>query len=51
MGAIPRTLSGKKPEVPIKRILLGADPDVVLSRDSLEDPAALDAIVRIAAQR
>jgi acetoacetyl-CoA synthetase len=42
--AIPRTLSGKKLEVPIKKMLLGADADGVASRDSLADPAALDAI-------
>jgi acetoacetyl-CoA synthetase len=40
--AIPRTLSGKLLEVPVKRILLGGDPAKVASRDSLQDPAALD---------
>jgi acetoacetyl-CoA synthetase len=39
---IPRTLSGKLLEVPVKRILLGADPARVASRDSLANPAALD---------
>ncbi len=39
---IPRTLSGKILEVPVKRILLGADPATVASRDSLANPAALD---------
>jgi acetoacetyl-CoA synthetase len=39
---IPRTLSGKILEVPVKRILLGADPARVASRDSLANPAALD---------
>lgn len=39
---MPRTLSGKKLEVPVKRILSGADPANVASRDSLADPAALD---------
>jgi acetoacetyl-CoA synthetase len=39
---IPRTLSGKILEVPVKRILLGHDPDSVASRDSLQNPAALD---------
>lgn len=48
---IPRTLSGKKPEVPVKRILMGADPDAVLSRDSLTDPDAIDAISQIARSR
>ncbi len=49
--AIPTTLSGKKLEVPVKRILAGADPDRVASRGSLRDPGALDAIVEIAAAR
>jgi acetoacetyl-CoA synthetase len=40
--AVPRTLSGKKLEVPVKRILLGQPADVVASRDALADPSALD---------
>jgi acetoacetyl-CoA synthetase len=43
---IPRTLSGKILEVPVKRILLGADPGTVASRDSLANPAALDWFVQ-----
>lgn len=39
---VPRTLSGKKLEVPVKRVLLGADVDAVASRGSLADPTALD---------
>jgi len=49
--AIPTTLSGKKLEIPVKRILTGADPDAVASRDALRDPAALDAITEIAKAR
>jgi acetoacetyl-CoA synthetase len=45
---IPRTHSGKKLEVPVKRILLGADPDTVASKGSLADPTALDAFVGLA---
>jgi acetoacetyl-CoA synthetase len=37
---IPRTLTGKKLEQPVKRLLQGADPDTVASADSLNDPAA-----------
>ena len=48
---MPRTLNGKKLEVPVKRILLGADPDKVASRDTLANPQALDAIVEIARNR
>ena len=44
--AVPRTLSGKKLEVPVKRILEGAPPDVAASRDSLVEPGALDWFVR-----
>jgi acetoacetyl-CoA synthetase len=40
--AVPRTLSGKLLEVPVKRILMGADPATVASRDSLANPEALD---------
>jgi acetoacetyl-CoA synthetase len=40
--AVPRTLSGKVVEVPVKRILMGADPAKVVSRDSLANPEALD---------
>ncbi|GAA5210733.1 acetoacetate--CoA ligase [Streptomyces thinghirensis] len=49
--AIPRGRTGKKLEVPVKRILLGADPDTVASRDSLLDPDALTPFVREAAER
>jgi acetoacetyl-CoA synthetase len=40
--AIPRTLSGKILEVPVKRILTGAPADEVASRESLANPEALD---------
>ncbi len=40
---VPRTLSGKILEVPVKRILMGADPEKVVSRGSLGNPKALDA--------
>ncbi|WP_273847071.1 acetoacetate--CoA ligase [Rubrobacter calidifluminis] len=49
--SIPRTLSQKKLEVPVKRILLGARPEEVASRDSLLDPAALDAFAAYARHR
>ena len=39
---VPRTLSNKKLEVPVKKILLGADPSSAASRDSLANPGALD---------
>jgi acetoacetyl-CoA synthetase len=40
--AVPRTLSGKKLEVPVKRILTGTPADDAASRGSLLDPTALD---------
>jgi len=45
---IPRTLSGKILEVPVKRILMGAPVDEVASRDSLANPEALDWFARLA---
>jgi acetoacetyl-CoA synthetase len=47
IAAVPRTLNGKKLEVPVKRILLGEDPAKVASRDTLANPAALDALVEL----
>jgi acetoacetyl-CoA synthetase len=49
--AVPRTGSGKKLEVPVKRILTGTAADVVADRDALLDPAALDPFVAMAAER
>lgn len=51
VDVIPTTLSGKKLELPVKKILRGAQADDVASRDSLKDPSALDAIERIASNR
>jgi acetoacetyl-CoA synthetase len=48
---IPRTLSGKVLEVPIKRILMGADPEQVVSRESLADAASLDYFIDLATWR
>ncbi len=48
---IPRTLSGKPVEVPVKRILSGQPVDEVLSRDALANPAALDAVLATHAER
>jgi acetoacetyl-CoA synthetase len=49
--AIPRTLTGKKLEAPVKRILRGESADNVASRGSLADPAALDAFVSLGRER
>jgi acetoacetyl-CoA synthetase len=39
---IPRTLSGKKLEVPVKRILTGVPPEQAAARGSLANPESLD---------
>jgi acetoacetyl-CoA synthetase len=49
--AIPRTLTGKKLEAPVKRVLAGAAPEQVASLDALLDPTAFDAFVAFAAGR
>ncbi len=46
--SVPRTLNGKKLEVPVKRLLLGADAASVASRDTLANPAALDEFTALA---
>ncbi|MCW3015889.1 MAG: acetoacetate--CoA ligase, partial [Solirubrobacterales bacterium] len=48
VAQIPRTLSGKVLEVPVKRILMGQSPEKAASRDSLADPTALDWFVAYA---
>lgn len=48
IGVIPTTLSGKKLELPVKKILLGADPDRVASKGALKDPTSLDPFVAMA---
>jgi len=49
--AIPRTLTGKKLEAPVKRILRGAPADAVASRGALAVPQAIDAFVEFAQVR
>jgi acetoacetyl-CoA synthetase len=51
IAEVPRTLSGKVLEVPVKRILTGTPVDRAASRESLANPAALDAFVRMAGDR
>jgi acetoacetyl-CoA synthetase len=48
---VPRTLSGKKLEVPVKRILSGMAPEAAASKEALADPRALDVFVALAARR
>ncbi|MDZ7886136.1 MAG: acetoacetate--CoA ligase [Mycobacterium sp.] len=50
IDAVPKTLSGKKCEVPVKKILAGADPDTAISRESLQDPAAIAPFLTLASR-
>jgi acetoacetyl-CoA synthetase len=49
--AVPRTLSGKVLELPVKKILMGTPPEQAASRDSLANPEALDFFVSWAGSR
>ena len=45
---VPRTLSGKVLEVPVKKILMGTAPELAASVDSLANPRSLDYFVSLA---
>jgi acetoacetyl-CoA synthetase len=48
IAEVPRTLSGKVLEVPVKKILMGAPPEQAASVDSLANPRSLDYFVELA---
>ena len=48
---IPLTLTGKKMEVPVRKLLMGQPLDKVASRDATRNPAALDWFAAFAAAR
>ena len=48
VGAIPLTRSGKKMEIPVRRVLLGADPAQVADPNAMADPASFADIVTYA---
>ncbi|AFQ49935.1 acetoacetate--CoA ligase [Burkholderia cepacia] len=48
MAQIPYTLTGKKMEVPVRKILMGQRVDSAASRDAMANPDALDAYVAFA---
>ena len=48
---VPRTLSGKKLEVPVKKLLLGGDPATVVNRDSMANPASFNQFTDYARRR
>jgi acetoacetyl-CoA synthetase len=45
---IPRTLTGKKMEVPIRKLLLGASPEKVASADAMANPKSIGFFQRLA---
>ena len=52
ISEVPRTLSGKKVEVPVRRILAGAHVAEAISLDAMSNPGSLDVFVKLAeAQR
>lgn len=51
VAEIPRTLSGKKQELPIKKLLLGQPLEKVVNKDAMANPQCLDWYVAFAAQR
>ena len=51
MPGIPRTLTGKKLELPVKRIIGGTPVAEVVSRDALVDPAAIEPFAAFARER
>ena len=46
--AVPTTLTGKKLEIPVKRLLAGVAPEQAVARSAVANPEALDEIVALA---
>jgi acetoacetyl-CoA synthetase len=51
VAEVPRTLSGKKQELPIKKLLLGQPLEKVVNRDAMANPQCLDWYVSFARRR
>jgi acetoacetyl-CoA synthetase len=51
VGDIPRTISGKKMETPVKKILMGINVDKAASRDAMENPSSLDFFIEFSKKR
>ena len=45
---IPRTLSGKKLEIPIKKLFLGGSAEKVVNKDSMVNPESLNRFKELA---
>ncbi|MFP5473629.1 MAG: acetoacetate--CoA ligase [Gammaproteobacteria bacterium] len=50
VALVPRTITGKKLELPVKKLLLGQPVEKVVKRDALAQPAAIDWFVDFAQQ-
>ncbi|MGE0554292.1 MAG: acetoacetate--CoA ligase [Gemmatimonadales bacterium] len=48
--AVPYTLTGKKMEVPVKRLFSGVPPERAYSADAMADPTAIEPYLRLAAE-
>ncbi len=51
IASVPRTLSGKKLELPVKKLLMGQPVDRVVNRDAMANPESMDWFVVLAARR
>ena len=49
--AVPRTLTGKKMELPVRKVLLGMDPALVTNPDSMANPESFQYFIGMASQR
>ncbi|MCB9449545.1 MAG: acetoacetate--CoA ligase [Flavobacteriales bacterium] len=47
VSEIPYTISGKKMEAPVKKILMGMDPEKAVSKDAMRNPKALEPFIRM----
>lgn len=50
VAEIPRTLTGKKMEVPVRKLLLGADAAKVASPDAMANPSSIDFFIQFREQ-
>ena len=51
IAAVPRTLSGKKLELPVKKLLMGQSLEKVVNRDAMVNPESMDWFVSLAERR
>jgi acetoacetyl-CoA synthetase len=50
IDVVPRTINGKKCEVPVKRILAGTPLEKAVSQGALKDPSSMDPFVALASR-